>query len=107
MHTAMSTIPSMMMEATDRFRKPNAFKFKRGGHWIDVTSQDFLLRVEELFHGLRSLGIQTGDRVAIFSENRIEWAICDYAAQALGAIVVPIYPTLSAVQVEALLADSE
>ena len=56
---------------------------------------------------LDAAGIAAGDRVAILSENRPEWAITDYAAVGLGAIDVPIYPTLPANQVEYILRDCE
>ena len=72
MHTAMSTIPALMLAATDRTRKPNAFQFKHDGQWLNVSTADFILHVEELFFGLAALGIQAGDRVAILSENRVE-----------------------------------
>jgi len=107
MRTAMMTIPGMLLEVTDRCRKPNAFQYKDDGQWVSVSTENFVLGVEEAFHGLRALGIRPGDRVAVFSENRLEWAICDYGAQSAGAIVVPIYPTLSPPQIETLLNDSE
>ena len=52
------------------------------------------------------LGIQPGDRVAILSENRPEWAIADYACLTARCTDVPIYPTLPAKQVEYVLRDS-
>lgn len=104
---AFSTLPGMLLHSGDQYRKPDAFKFKRNGQWIDVSTDEFLLRVEELFFALRALGIKTGDRVALVSENRLEWAIADYAALSAGAITVPIYPTLSAPQIDALLTDCE
>ncbi len=55
--------------------------------------------------GLNGLGIQPGDRVAILSENRPEWAMADYAALCAGAWTVPIYPTLPASQIAPLLKD--
>ncbi len=73
---------------------------------MDVSRDEFLLRVEELFFGLRSLGLKRGDRAAILSENRLEWAIADYAALCAGAATVPIYPTLSGKQIEDLLRDA-
>ena len=51
-------------------------------------------------------GIRKGDRIAILAENRWEWAVTDFAALALGAVDVPIYPTLTAEQTADLLADS-
>jgi long-chain acyl-CoA synthetase len=107
MHTAMSTIPDLILRAVDRLRKPNAFQFKRNGEWVSISTEDFVARVEEVFHGLRALGIQSGDRISILSENRFEWAVADYAAQTMGAIVVPLYPTLPASQIEALLSDCQ
>src|SRR5688572_13860905 len=104
--SAVTTIPGLLLHSGDQYRKADAFKFKRNGQWIDVSSDEFLLRVEELFFALRSLGVKAGDRVAILSENRPEWAVADYAALCAGAITVPIYPTLSAPQIEALLRDS-
>src|SRR5262249_53727492 len=56
---------------------------------------------------LIDLGIRPGDRVAILSETRLEWAVADFAVLTAGAVTVPIYPTLPAVQIEPLLADSE
>jgi long-chain acyl-CoA synthetase len=56
--------------------------------------------------GLRELGIRDGDRVAILSENRPEWAIADYACLTARCTDVPIYPTLPARQIEYILRDS-
>ncbi len=52
------------------------------------------------------MGVERGDRVALLSENRPEWAIVDLATQAAGGVTVPIYPTLPASQVAHILADS-
>jgi long-chain acyl-CoA synthetase len=105
--TAVSTIPSLLLQSVDQHGKPGAFKFKRNGQWIDVSTDEFLLRVEELFFAMQSLDLQPGDRVAIISETRLEWAITDYAALCLGAATVPIYPTLSPAEMETVLRDSE
>ncbi|HEY2384096.1 MAG TPA: long-chain fatty acid--CoA ligase [Terriglobia bacterium] len=103
---AISTIPGLLLHSAELHRKSAAFKFKRNGQWIDVSTDEFLLRVEELFFALLSLGLKAGDRVAIISETRLEWAIADYAALAAGAATVPVYPTLSAAEMETLLRDS-
>jgi long-chain acyl-CoA synthetase len=63
-------------------------------------------QVENLSIGLQELGLRRGDRVAILSENRPEWAITDYACLAARCTDVPIYPTLPARQVEYILRDS-
>lgn len=103
--TATCTLPRLLLKATEAHRKSEAFRFKRNGHWDSLSHDQFLLHVEELFFALRALGVRGGDRVAIISENRVEWAIADYAGLCLGASIVPIYPTLSAPQIEALLRD--
>jgi len=74
---------------------------------IEYTSGATLLdRVRSLSLGLQTLGVSRGARVAILAESRPDWLITDMAILACGAVTVPIYPTLSAVQVTALLADS-
>ncbi len=55
---------------------------------------------------LLSRGISKGDRVAILSENRPEWMIADLAIMTIGAVTVPIYPTLTPEQIAWLLRDS-
>ena len=55
--------------------------------------------------GLESLGLRTGERVAIMGDACEEWLVCDLAAQALGAIVYGIYPTASAAEVEYQMRD--
>jgi long-chain acyl-CoA synthetase len=63
-------------------------------------------RVRYLAGGLLKIGIARGDRVAILSENRIEWAITDLACQMIGAISVPLFSTLPSNQVHVILEDS-
>src|SRR5215471_2924631 len=102
-----STIPETLLESARRHRKPDAFKFKKNGQWLSVSTDEFLSRVEELALAFLSLGVNPGDRIAILSENRIDWAVTDYAGLSIRATIVPIYPTLSAPQIEALLRDCE
>src|SRR5262245_25330880 len=105
--TTILTLPALLLRSAGQFRKPDAFKFKRNGQWIDVSTDEFLLRVEELFFGLRALGLKRGGRAVILSENRLEWAIADYAVLCTGAITVPIYPTLPVAQIEAVFQNCE
>jgi long-chain acyl-CoA synthetase len=79
---------------------------KQGGTWYELSYQQLADRIQDLSLGLLELGIQPGDRVAILSENRPEWAIADYACLAARCTDVPIYPTLPSKQVEYILADS-
>ena len=79
---------------------------KRGGRWTPISYRELAERVQDLSIGLQELGVRRGDRVAILSENRPEWAITDYACLAARAADVPIYPTLPTRQVEYILRDS-
>jgi long-chain acyl-CoA synthetase len=74
--------------------------------WVPVTFQELAEQVTGLAAGLIASGIQTGDRVALFSSTRFEWMLCDFAIWAAGGVTVPIYETSSAEQVEWILADS-
>lgn len=76
------------------------------GQWKPISSAQVYQRVRALADALTSWGIVKGDRVAILSENRWEWAVADFAALALGAVDVPLYPTLTPEQIAVLLADS-
>jgi long-chain acyl-CoA synthetase len=76
------------------------------GHWQPISSDQIYQRVRSLAQALLGWGVQKGDRIALISENRWEWAITDFATLAIGAADVPIYPTLTGEQVAALVADA-
>jgi long-chain acyl-CoA synthetase len=77
------------------------------GRWRDVTSAGFRDEVLALAKGLLAGGIRFGDRVAIMSRTRYEWTLFDFALWAIGAQVVPVYPTSSAEQCFWMLHDAE
>jgi long-chain acyl-CoA synthetase len=85
--------------------KPDLLISKVGGAWRPISASDFGFTVRGLSLGLNALGVQPGDRVALLSENRPEWAMADYAVQCAGAWSVPIYPTLPPGQITGLLKD--
>ncbi len=76
------------------------------GKWQAFSGMQIYQRVRAFADALSSWGIKKGDRIAILAENRWEWAVADFAALAIGAVDVPIYPTLTAEQVGMLLAES-
>jgi long-chain acyl-CoA synthetase len=76
------------------------------GNWQPLSSAQLLARVYTLVNAFRSWGIVKGDRIALLAENRWEWPVVDFATLVLGAVDVPIYPTLIAEQIAALLVDS-
>ena len=101
------TLTELLFGALDRFgSRPVAMRAKQGGGWIELSYRDLADRIQDLSLGLLEIGIRPGDRLAILSENRPEWAIADYACLAACCADVPIYPTLPARQIEQNLADS-
>ncbi len=81
-------------------------RVKRDGRWDDLSYRHLGDQVRDLSLGLLELGLGPGDRVAILSENRPEWAAADYACLAARCTDVPVYPTLPARQIEHILRDS-
>jgi long-chain acyl-CoA synthetase len=77
------------------------------GVWTPISAGQLHLWVMATARQLQSWGIGQGDRVAILSENRPEWAVTDFATLLLGGIVVPIYATTTAEQVLYLFQHSE
>lgn len=77
-----------------------------GRSWAGVTYAEFVARARRLARGLIASGIAPGQRVALMSRTRIEWALCDYAIWMAAAVTVPIYDTSSVEQVQWILADS-
>jgi long-chain acyl-CoA synthetase len=76
------------------------------GQWQPISSDQIYQRVRALARALIGWGAQKGDRVALIGENRWEWAITDFATMAIGAVTVPIYPTLTGEQVAAMVDDA-
>jgi long-chain acyl-CoA synthetase len=74
--------------------------------WSSISAQEFYRNVAGVARALGEWGISKGDRVAILSENRPEWTVADFASLLIGAVVVPIYPTLTAEQMAYILSDS-
>jgi len=105
---SVQTIPELFLTAVRDFPRPDCFSYRdESGQYVDVSSEEALRRVKALRLGLKSLGVQPGDRVALLSENRIEWALADLGSLCAGAITVPIYPTLLPDTIEYILSESE
>ncbi len=68
---------------------------KKKGEWKKFSIQDYVDRANAVSYALLKLGVQKGDRVGLISGNRPEWNIVDFAIMQIGAVSVPIYPTIS------------
>ena len=100
------TLNQLFFTAARRYNKPDAMMVRVGGTWQPISHATILERVRRIALGLSSIGVARGDRVAILSENRPEWALADYACLTGGFADVPIYATLPAEQIPYLLEDS-
>jgi long-chain acyl-CoA synthetase len=82
------------------------FVTKENGNWNGLSTEKFLDEAMLYSKGLLGLGIQKGDTIALVSNNRYEWNIMDIAIQQIGAIVVPLYPTISESDYNYILNDA-
>ena len=102
----LKTLNDVLVLATSRGEQTVMLWQDKAGAWLPITSNELKRRVQSLVVAFQSWGIRKGDRIAILSENRWEWAVTDFAALALGAVGVPLYPTLTADQAAYALKDS-
>jgi long-chain acyl-CoA synthetase len=77
-----------------------------GEGWQPVTAREAEEEIRATAKGLIAAGVQIGDRVAIMARTRYEWTILDFATWFAGAVVVPVYDTSSAEQIDWILNDS-
>ncbi len=100
--TPASILARRAVETPDRV----ALREKDRGLWREITWAEYWEQVEIFAHALIAAGVSRGDRVAIHSENRVEWLYTDLGCIAAGAICVGLYPTNPTAEVRYLLADS-
>ena len=86
-----ATLSDKLLRAVEKFPNPRALSLKVSGAWEPTSSAEFLRRIAALSMALAELGVKPGDRVGLFSANRPEWHIADFAILGLGAADVPIY----------------
>jgi long-chain acyl-CoA synthetase len=101
----LNTINDVFYTVVER-NSGQVMMYKQAGKWISISSRELYRDVLGVARSLEQWGICKGDRIAILSENRHEWAVADFAAQLLGAVVVPIYGTLTPEQTAYILKDS-
>jgi long-chain acyl-CoA synthetase len=99
------TLVRIFLDAVDADR-PAMFMRRGAAGWESIPGRRAFEEVESLMLALRDLGVERGDRIAILSETRYEWSLCDLAILGLGAITVPIYPSLTAEQCAYVLGNA-
>jgi long-chain acyl-CoA synthetase len=102
---SLATLNDIFFAVVER-NLDRAMLHRRGEEWRPVSSQEVGRTVARIARTLHAWGFRKGDRVAILSENRPEWAAADMASLLLGAVTVPIYTTLTPEQTAFALNDS-
>ena len=101
------TLNERFIEIVERRGEHTAFMVKREGLWQSFSFDWGLEQVSKTAFGLKSLGYESGSRIAILSENTPEWATTDFGAMAAGLVGVPLYTTLIGEQIAYILHDAE
>ncbi len=99
-------LTDMVWANAERFGNAVSFRRQVDGTWVDITARDFAAQVMAVAKGLVAAGLELGDRIGLVSKTRYEWSLLDFAIWAAGGVVVPIYETSSADQIEWILSDS-
>jgi long-chain acyl-CoA synthetase len=102
----LTTLNDVLLIAGSKGEATVAMRQDADGSWHSITSAGMMGHVRSLAAWLRAQGVSKGDRVALIAENRWEWAVTDFATMAIGAVGVPLFPTLTADQTAAQLKDS-
>lgn len=100
------TIPRMVLSRAGSYVGHPVLREKVAGHYVDIGWDEFVAQLRAYARGLLALSLQHGERVAIMAPNGPRWAWADLAAQACGAITVPVYHTDALANTLYILNDS-
>lgn len=93
---AITRLFDIPYEALKNYPKEDALVTKYAGIWEKLSTQDFINQGNQFSRGLLSLDVKVGDRIGLVStNNRTEWFVADLGISQIGAITVPVYPTIS------------
>jgi long-chain acyl-CoA synthetase len=107
MNAAVKTICDVVLQMPLRDKNKTAIKNKVNGQWQDISWQEYYKNIETAACALLSYGIKPGDRIAIMSNTRYEWSVCDFAIMGIQAVTVPIYQTVTPEDLEHILNNSQ
>ena len=104
------TIPELFRVLVDEYGKDQSkamLSYKVDKEYVNITYQQFKQEVELMAHGLLSIGLSAGDKVILLAENRPEWMMFDFAILGIGAVDVPLYPSLTPADIKFIINNSE
>lgn len=106
MADGISTMGTIFRTSCRKYADKVALRVPGPNGYEDVSYRQLNQKVRGYAAALKGLGLSTGDRLAMQSENCVEWALTDWACQCLGVILVPIYPTLPMDQAQYIVSDA-
>ena len=83
------------------------FKFKENGEWKEHYIDEYIEKVDLISYALLHLGVKKGENIGLISAGRPEWNYVDFGVQQTGAVLLPIYPTISEEDYQYILNDAE
>ena len=101
-----ATIPQLFLDRVSQHPERVALRYKWLGIWRDITWAEYLEKVRYVSLGLKALGIEAGDRVAVIGENSPEWLYSDLGIISARAVTVGIYTTSAANQCQYVVGHS-
>ena len=101
------SLGAMFKSICEKFPEKDGYMSKRDDVFIGTSYKEAQSTVKRLSAGLNQLRLNKNDKALILSENRMEWALADYAILTLGGVTVPIYPTLLPHHIEYIINHSE
>lgn len=101
------TLPKLLIRQAERMGARVAMREKELGIWRPLTWSEYLEQVKTLSLGLRALGLERGDKVAIIGDNRPEWVVAEVATQAAGAASVGLFQDAVPREVEFIVDHSD
>lgn len=100
-------LAAMLFQSTESYATESAMRIKIDGQWHTRNYQEMGDTVRQIARALLAAGVQQGDRVGIFSQNRPEWTLVDFAILAIRAVSVPIYATNTQEQAAYIIDDTK
>ena len=104
----VSRLFDLLSHYREKFKdKDDVLAGKENGKWVKYSIDQYIETVNDISYGLMKLGVGNGDKIATISNNRPEWNFVDMGTLQIGAIHVPIYPTISESDYKYILAHAE
>src|SRR5699024_6308798 len=102
-----NNIVEMLHRVVKKYPDKDALLWKENGTYVNMTYGQFWDKIKSFANGLLALGVKQEDKVAIIADSGPFWAISDFAIASIGAVSVPVYPTLPTERVDYILNKTE